>query len=94
MKVLRTAIRAPLMNSICERFIGSARHDCLDHVIVLGRSHMKHVLEHTDRAISIRVALTKGLGKIFPFQVHVRSTVGTPISHRYLSLAGFIMIIK
>ena len=45
MKVLRTAIQAPLQNSICERFIGSARRECLDHVIILGRSHMKHVLE-------------------------------------------------
>ena len=45
MKVLRIAIQAPLQNSICERFIGSARLECLDHVIILGRSHMKHVLE-------------------------------------------------
>ncbi len=44
-KILRTAIQAPLQNSICERFIGSARRECLDHVIILGRSHMKHVLE-------------------------------------------------
>jgi len=44
-KVLRTAIRAPLQNSICERFIGSTRRECLDHVIVLGQRHMKHVLE-------------------------------------------------
>jgi putative transposase len=35
-KVLRTAIQAPLQNSICERFIGSARHECLDHVVILG----------------------------------------------------------
>jgi transposase InsO family protein len=45
MKVLRTAVQAPLMNSVCERFIGSARRECLDHVIILGRRHMKHVLE-------------------------------------------------
>jgi putative transposase len=44
-KVLRTAIHAPLMNAVCERFIGSARRECLDHVIILGRIHMKHVLE-------------------------------------------------
>ena len=45
MKVLRTAIQAPLQNSICERFIGSARRECLDQVIILGRNHMKQVLE-------------------------------------------------
>ena len=37
MKVLRTAIRAPLQNSICERFIGGVRRECLDHIIILGR---------------------------------------------------------
>ena len=30
MKVLRTAIQAPLMNSVCERFLGSVRRECLD----------------------------------------------------------------
>ena len=45
MKILRTAVHAPLMNSICERFLGSVRRECLDHVIILGRRHMKHVLE-------------------------------------------------
>jgi transposase InsO family protein len=45
MNVLRTAIQAPLMNAVCERFMGSTRRECLDHVIVLGQRHMKHVLE-------------------------------------------------
>ncbi len=44
MKVLRTAIRAPLMNSICERFLGSVRRECLDHVIILGQRHLANVL--------------------------------------------------
>jgi putative transposase len=38
MKVLRTAIQAPLQNSICERFIGSARRECLDHVIIAAKN--------------------------------------------------------
>jgi transposase InsO family protein len=45
MKVLRTAVQAPLMNAVCERFVGSARRECLDHVIIFGRRHMKHILE-------------------------------------------------
>ncbi len=43
-RVLKTAIEAPLMNSTCERFIGSARRECLDHVIVLSEAHLKAVL--------------------------------------------------
>jgi putative transposase len=32
------------MNSVCERFLGSVRRECLDHVIVLGKAHLRHVL--------------------------------------------------
>jgi len=40
MKILRTAIQAPLMNSICERFLGSVRRECLDHTIIFGVKHL------------------------------------------------------
>jgi putative transposase len=43
--VLRTAVRAPLMNSFCERFLGSVRRECLDNIIVLGERHLSQVLE-------------------------------------------------
>jgi len=33
------------LNSICERYLGSVRRECLDHVIILGRRHLKQVLE-------------------------------------------------
>jgi putative transposase len=44
-RVLRTAVQAPLMNSACERFLGSVRRDCLDHIVVLSERHLKHVLK-------------------------------------------------
>ena len=44
-RVLRTAVKAPLMNSFCERFIGSARRECLDHVIIHSERQMQRVLE-------------------------------------------------
>ena len=43
-RVLKTAIRAPLMNATCERFLGSVRRECLDHVIILGEQHLRSVL--------------------------------------------------
>ncbi len=44
-RVLKTAVRAPLMNSTCERFLGSVRRECLDHVIILGCRHLRSVLD-------------------------------------------------
>jgi putative transposase len=36
---VRTAFRAPRMNAICERVIGSVRRELFDHVIVLNLQH-------------------------------------------------------
>jgi transposase InsO family protein len=43
-RVLKTAVRAPLMYATCERFLGSVRRECLDHVIILGQRHLQSVL--------------------------------------------------
>jgi transposase InsO family protein len=43
--VLRTPIKAPRANAICERLLGSVRRDCLDHLIVLNERHLRSVLE-------------------------------------------------
>jgi len=37
--------KSPNLNPICERFLGSARRECLDHVIMLGEDHLRGVLE-------------------------------------------------
>ncbi len=43
-EILRTPYRAPRVNAICERFLGSVRRECLDHLLILGEAHLRRVL--------------------------------------------------
>jgi len=42
--VLRTPIKAPRANAICERLLGSVRRECLDHVLIVNEAHLRRVL--------------------------------------------------
>ena len=44
LRVLKTPVRAPQANAHCERFIGTARRECLDWVIPLNERHLRRVL--------------------------------------------------
>jgi putative transposase len=44
-KELRTPYRAPRANSICERFMGSLRRECLNHTLILHRKHLARVVK-------------------------------------------------
>ncbi len=62
---VRTAFRSPWQNGVAERWVGSARRDLLDHVIVLNQRHLRRLLReyvryyHEDRT-------HLGLGKDVP----------------------------
>jgi hypothetical protein len=43
------APRSPWQNGFAERLIASIRRECLDHVIVYGEAHLRHLL----RALSL-----------------------------------------
>ena len=44
-EVLRTPYRAPRANAFCERFLGSVRRECLDHILMLGERHLHSVIK-------------------------------------------------
>jgi transposase InsO family protein len=39
-----TAARSPWQNGYAERLIGSIRRECVDHIVVFGARHLRHVL--------------------------------------------------
>src|SRR5438034_2705973 len=41
---VRTAPRSPWQNPYVERLIGSFRRECLDHMIVFGKAHLRRIL--------------------------------------------------
>jgi transposase InsO family protein len=43
--VIKTPVRTPVANSICERVIGTLRRDCLDFVIPLNERHLYSILK-------------------------------------------------
>jgi transposase InsO family protein len=44
LRVLKTLVRVPQANAFCERLIGTARRECLDHVIPLHERQLRTIL--------------------------------------------------
>jgi putative transposase len=52
-RVLRSPVRSPKANAVCERVIGTIRRECLDWLIPMSESHLRSILkswvEHYNR---------------------------------------------
>ena len=44
-RIIRTPVRAPRANAIAERWISSARRECLDRMLITGERHLRLVLD-------------------------------------------------
>jgi hypothetical protein len=53
-RIIKTPVQAPRANAIAERWIASARRECLDRMLITGERHLRLVLsEYTDHYTSI-----------------------------------------
>ena len=43
-RIIRTPVQAPRPNAIAERWIGTLRRECLDHMLITGPRHLAVVL--------------------------------------------------
>jgi putative transposase len=80
-RVLRTAVQAPLMNSVCERFLGSVRRECLDHLIILSEQHLQHILVEYALSYFNTARPHQGIGQRIPVPPeHLRSKCAGSVS--------------
>ncbi len=43
-RVIKAPVRSPRANSFAERYVGTLRRECLDHVLIYGEQHLRGVL--------------------------------------------------
>jgi len=43
-RIIKTPVRSPRANSYAERFVGTLRRECLDHLLIIGERHLRPIL--------------------------------------------------
>ena len=77
-KVIRTAVRAPNMNAVSERFVGSVRRELLDHVLLLNDEHLATLL-HEYRRYFNENRPDQGIGQRVPTKPVLDIDLSKPI---------------
>ena len=54
------------MNSVCERFLGSVRRECLAHLIILSETHLQHTLTEYSLSYFNTARPHQGIGQRIP----------------------------
>jgi putative transposase len=67
MKEVKTPYRTPQANGICERFIGSLRRECMDHVLIHDDKHLGRIVKEY-AAYFNRERPHQGIGQRIPEQ--------------------------
>ena len=49
MRIIKTPVRSPRANSFAERYVGTLRRECLDHLLIYGERHLRQILAEYSR---------------------------------------------
>ncbi|SDL99911.1 DDE-type integrase/transposase/recombinase [Nonomuraea jiangxiensis] len=52
-RVIKTPVRSPRASAFAERFVGTLRRECLDHLLIHGDRHLRKVLTEYERISTI-----------------------------------------
>ena len=58
-RIIKTPVRSPRANSFAERYVGTLRRECLDHVLIYGERHLQRTLAEYARHYRVRAALQR-----------------------------------
>jgi transposase InsO family protein len=96
LRVIRTPIRSPKANAVAERFVRTARRECLDHVLVCSERHLLRILreyinhynkERPHRGLSLATPETKLISDYAGGDVVRRSRLGGLINEYHRKAA-------
>jgi putative transposase len=43
-RIIKTPVRSPRADSLAERYVGTLRRECLDHLLIYGEGHLRRIL--------------------------------------------------
>ena len=49
MRTIKTPVRSPRANSFAERYVGTLRRECLNHLLIYGERHLRQILAEYSR---------------------------------------------
>jgi putative transposase len=77
-EIIRTPVQAPNANAYAERWVGTVRRECLDHLLIVGRQHLVRVLRgYVEHYNQCRPHRSLGHGTPVPYLCRAsRSMVG------------------
>jgi putative transposase len=87
-ELLHTPFQAPKANALCERFLGTVRRECLDHLLIFSASHARRVIReyvtffnHRRPHQGINQQIPQPLFLIPLSQEEPRQVIGLPVLH-------------
>jgi putative transposase len=95
-RIVKTPVRAPQANAVAERFVRTARAECLDWLLILNRRHLERVLrayvphythERPHQALELRPPEPNAHASPAAGEIHRRDQLGGLI-HEYYTAAA------
>ncbi len=87
-ELLHTPFQAPKANSLCERFLGTVRRECLDHVLIFSERHARRVVgeyvtffNHSRPHQGIDQPILEPLDLPSPPEAERGQVIGLPVLH-------------